>query len=584
MKNNKKFGVITELWPYLQKYKLLMVGAVLALSIAATTVLFMGWGLRNLVDHGFADGNISFLNQALMTLFVIIAVLSLASYSRFFLVSKIGEHVIADIRNKIYAHVIRLDPAFFETHKTGEIISRLTADASVLQLVVSNTVPFAMRNVLMLTGGLVMLCYTSPRLTGFVLLVVPLVIATIVFFGRHVRKKSRALQDQVGDTSSYVDETIHAVRTVQSFAQEDYATAGFSGYIDKTLSLAMSYIRARALMTALVIFIIFTAVGIVLWIGGRDVLMGHMSAGELSSFIFYAIIVAASAGSLSEVAGALQRATGAAEGLLSFLSETPDVKEPTSPKEIKNAKDIVFENISFEYPMRKGQQVLKNINLTIKKGDTVAIVGASGCGKSTLFQLLLRFYDPASGRILINGTDIKDVMTQDLRQLMGVVPQEPDIFSTSVLENIRYARPEASIDEVKKAAKLAHAQTFIKDLPNGYDTLLGERGSRLSGGQKQRIAIARAILKNPDILLLDEATSALDSQSELAVQQALETVMKDRTTLIIAHRLATIQHADCIIVMDQGEIVESGTHDELRKQKDSLYARMAGLQMDLKTA
>jgi len=577
-----------KLWPFfyhlLAPYKLQMVGAFIALTVAAMTVLAIGWGVKELVDVGLSQNNGDFLNKSLLILIVVVGLLASASYGRYYLVSWVGEHIIADLRKKIYQHIISLPPSFFEVNKTGEIISRITTDTSVLQSVVSQSIPVAFRNSFMLAGGLIMLCFTSWKLTLTVLFVVPLVVAPMIVFGRIVRVKSRESQDRIGDISGYVDETLHAIRTVQAFGYEAQAHIQFTSYTEGALSTAIEYIKARAALTAFVIFVVFGSICVVLWQGGHDVLSGNITAGELSAFIFYAVLVASSAGALSEVGGALQRAAGASERLVELMSHKCDIGSPVNPVILKQPIQgvITFENVTFNYPTRPDKSSLKNISLVLKESEKVAFVGPSGAGKTTLFQLLLRFYDMQKGRILLDGQNINALDLHELRGCFGFVSQDPVIFSESVVENIRFGSPEASLNQVKEAARIAYADQFIEELPGGYNAILGEKGCLLSGGQKQRIAIARAVLRNPKILLLDEATSALDADSEEKVQKALENVMKNRTTLIIAHRLSTVQNADRIVVLEHGKIVESGTHYEMI-QKDGLYAHLANLQLDLKS-
>ena len=583
MSENKEKGMAKTLglvWQFLREYKMQMIGATVALTTAAGTVLFMGHGLRNLIDFGLSQRDANYLNQALLVLLVVILILSAASYSRYFLVSWLGERLIADLRIAVYKQLVILDPTFYEANKKGEIISRLTADTSILQMIVSTSLPIGLRNLIMTSGGLFMLFITSPRLTAILLLVVPLVIIPIIVLGRRVRKKSRIAQDKVGDLSGYADETLHAVQTVQACGQELTSVKNFSIYADNSFMAATTYIKDRAILTAIVIFLIFGAVGIVLWLGGHDVLSGRITAGELSAFVFYAIIVSGSIGSLSEVFGALQRGVGAADRLVEILNTSPSVITPQVPERLaKKVKgDISFQFLSFSYPARQEVDALKNLSFDIKSGEKVAIVGPSGAGKTTIFQILMRFYDVQFGKILIDKIDISQIPPEDLRSHIALVPQDPVVFSSSALDNIRYASPDATDNAVKKAAKMAYAHTFIENLPMGYETLLGERGCTLSGGQKQRIAIARAFLRNPDILLLDEATSSLDSESESNVHKALEKLMKGRTTLIIAHRLATVQNADRILVLDQGHLVDSGTHKELYS-KEGLYKHLADLQL-----
>ena len=578
---SRKLGQLGRIWRFVKPYRLQVAGATCAVVVAAGTVLGLGFGLRKLVDEGFASGNADLLDEAIWVLFGVVLLMAAASYTRFYLVSWVGERVVADIRRAVFDHVIRLSPAYYEVTRTGEILSRLTTDTSVLQMVVGTSVSIALRNAIMLVGGTVLLAVTSARLTGLVFLVVPLVLVPILVFGRRVRRLSRASQDRIADVGSYVDEALGAIRTVQAFGHEPVDRQRFATRVEAAFTTAVRRIGARALLTAVVIALVFGAVSLILWKGGHDVLAGEISGGELSAFVFYAIVVAGAAGALSEVLGDLQRAAGATERLMELLATEPDIAAPADPKPLPvPARGAArFENVVFKYPSRPDRSVLDGFDLEVRPGEKLAIVGPSGAGKTTVFQLLLRFYDPAEGRITLDGVDLRDADPADLRARIGLVPQEPVIFSSDAWENIRYGKPEASDEEVRNAAQAAAALEFLERLPEGLDTFLGERGVRLSGGQRQRVAIARAILRDPAVLLLDEATSALDAESERAVQQALDRLMAGRTTLVIAHRLATVLKADRIVVIDQGRIVASGTHGELI-QAGGLYARLAALQFD----
>jgi ATP-binding cassette, subfamily B, bacterial len=576
---SKNLRPLRQVLPYLRPYRWQIVAALLALAVAAGTVLAIGAGLRLVVDQGFVTANPAMLNHALLVLFGVIIILAIATYARFSLVSWLGERVVADLRQAVYAHLLKLSPSFFETARSGDIITRLTTDTTVLQVVIGSSASVALRNVLLLLGGMLMLLITSGKLTVLVLVVVPLVIAPIIIIGRRVRLYAKASQEKIADVSAYIDETIHGMKTVQANNHEAYDRAHFSERVEQAVNTAMLRIRARALMSMLVIMLVFSAIGVILWIGGHDVLAGTVTAGQLSSFIFYAVLVAGAVGAISEVSADLQRAAGATERIFELLAIVPEIAAPIMPlvlsPPVRGA--LAFQGLTFAYPTRLEQPALQNFALQVAAGETVAVVGSSGAGKTTLFQLLLRFYDPQQGCITLDGVDIKQLDPVQLRQHIGLVAQEPVIFSLNAWENIRYGRPEASDAEVMAAVRAAYADEFLLKLPEGLNSHLGEKGVRLSGGQRQRIAIARAILRNPPILLLDEATSALDAESERLVQTALEGLMQNRTTLVIAHRLATIMHAERIAVLDAGHIVATGTHQELLAQ-NGLYAKLARLQ------
>jgi ATP-binding cassette, subfamily B, bacterial len=580
-----RFSGLNMLGPYLRPYRGRVTLALLSLLVAAGTVLAFGACLRALIDRGFAQGRPDVLNYALASLLAVAVVLAIASGARFYLVSWLGERVVGDLRRDLFAHVIRLGPAWFEIKRSGDVMSRISADAQLIEQVIGSSASVALRNTLMCVGGVAMLVITNPKLALLVLAVVPLVVAPIILFGRKVRALSREAQARMADMVSEGGETLDAVRTVQAFAQEDRAARRFAEATERTFAAARRRVAQRAVMTTLVIFIVFAAVGFLLWMGGHDVLSGRISAGDLTAFVFYAVLVASSGGAISETIGDLQRAAGAAERLAELGAEPPVIVEAANPETLPKPVQgsVRFEEVSFRYPTRPDSLALDRFDLSVAPGETVAIVGPSGAGKTTVFNLLMRFYDPESGTIRVDGVDIRELCFADLRDALAIVPQEPVLFTTSVAENIRYGRPDAADAEVRAAAEAASALSFIESLPQGFDTHLGARGVRLSGGQRQRIAIARALLRDPAILLLDEATSALDAESELAVQQALDRLMHRRTTLVIAHRLATVQKADRIVVIDRGRVVDVGRHFDLVR-RDGLYARLAELQFNLSAA
>ena len=564
---------------YVGRYRRQLALAAVALVVAAGTVLGLGQGLRLLVDRGFGGRDPALLDAALVVLLAVVLLLALASFLRFYMISWVGERVVADLRRDVYSHVLTLSPGFFETRRTGEVLSRLSTDTTLVQVVVGSSVSIALRNLLLLVGGLIMLLVTSAKLTGLVLLVVPIVVAPIVLLGRRVRALSRDSQDRVADVGVYVEETLTGIRAVQAFVHEAVDRQRFGVRVEDAFATAIRRVRTRGILTAIVIALIFGAIAVILWIGGRDVLAGRISAGELSSFVFYAAVVAGAVGALSEVVGDLQRAAGATERLFDLLATAPEIAAPVAPTALPAPPvgRIAFEQVRFFYPSRPDSPVLDDFTLVVEPGETVALVGPSGAGKTTVFQLLLRFYDPSDGRIRFDGVDLRAADPAGVRAAIGLVPQDPILFSDTAAENIRYGRPDADMAAVRAASEIANANDFIDQLPAGFDSHLGEKGVRLSGGQRQRVAIARAVLKDPTLLLLDEATSSLDAESERAVQAALEKVMEGRTTLVIAHRLATVLKADRIIVMDQGRVVASGTHTQLLRD-NPLYARLAALQ------
>ncbi len=577
--SSRDLRVLKRLFSFLRPYRGALLGAALALLVAAMAVLGFGVVLQRVVDHGLSSGSESALNQALLLFLVVITVMAASVAARVYLVTWIGERVVADIRKAVFAQVLKLEPAFFEVTRTGEVISRLTTDTSLLQVVVGSTFAIAVRNALLITGGLVMLIVTSGKLALLVLLGVPIAVVPLWLLGYRVRKLSRNSQDRIADIGAFVDEVLYGIRTVQAFCHEPVDRRRYSKQVELAFDAAIQRTRVSALLTATVMLFTFIAVSLVLWVGGHDVLAGRLSGGQLSAFVFYALLVAGSVGALSEVAGDLLRAAGATERLMELLNTKPAISTPVEPVALPEPArgEVQLNSVIFHYPSRPDRPALSELSLRLQPGQKVALVGPSGAGKSTVLQLLLRFYDPDAGDIRFDGVDIREADPQQVRRRMALVPQDPIIFGADAWENIRYGLAGVNDADVRRAAEAAHAAEFLDQLPQGFDTYLGERGIRLSGGQRQRIAIARAILRDPAVMLLDEATSSLDAESERLVQEALEQLMQSRTTLIIAHRLATVRKVDRILVMDNGHIVASGRHEELIAE-NGLYARLAALQ------
>jgi len=577
---------LATLVPYMARHKPMVALALVALLLSAAATLALPMGVRRMIDFGFSSDNPDFIDKYFGMMLLIGAVLALASSARFYAVNWIGERVVADMREDVFAHVTRLSPAYFEEIHSGEVMSRLTADTTQIKAAAGSTVSQALRNFVMFVGALTMMFVTSTKLSLLVLVVIPVIVLPLVAYGRVVRKLSRTAQDTLADASAYAGENLSAIRTMQAFTHEDTAAGRFAAAVEKSFEAARARMAARTVLTGLAIFLVFASIIGVLWYGAQGVLAGTMTGGRLGQFVLYAAFAASSMAVLSEVWGEVQQTAGAAERLSELLNETPLIVSPPRPKALPKPGEgrVVFDKVSFTYPSRPETPALDKVSFCVAPGETVAIVGPSGAGKSTIFNLLLRFYDPQKGRILIDGVSANAADLRELRGRMALVPQDTALFADTIVENIRYGAPDASDDAVMEAARTALADGFIRALPDGYQTRLGEHGITLSGGQRQRIAIARALLRDAPILLLDEATSALDAQSEKEVQTALERVMQGRTTLVIAHRLATVQRADRILVLDEGRIVEEGGHAALRKKKGGVYARLADLQFQVEAA
>ncbi|WP_420967022.1 ABC transporter ATP-binding protein/permease [Bradyrhizobium sp. B120] len=580
-KSRARLRPLLALAPYVARYKGRAILALISLTIAAITTLIVPVAVRRMIDLGFTPEGIAMINSYFSVMIAVVAVLACASASRYYLVMTIGERIVADLRRDVFAHLISLSPSFFDSARSGELVSRLTADTTQIKSAVGASVSIALRNLMLFFGAAAMMVITSPRLSGFVLLAIPMIVIPLVAFGRWVRRLSRNAQDTLADASAYASELVNAIRTVQAYTGERLARARFAREVEQAYDAARSSTKARAMLTLIVIFIVFASVVVILWVGSHDVLTGAISPGRLGQFILYTAFAASGLGQLSEVWGEVSAASGAAERLFEILRVRPQIAAPASPRALPQPArgDVGFDNVSFAYPTRPNALAVDGVSLEVRSGEKVAIVGPSGAGKSTLFHLLLRFYDPKSGIISLDGVPIRQADPADVRARIALVPQDSVVFAASARDNIRFGRPDATDAEVERAADLAHATEFLRRLPGGFDAQLGERGVTLSGGQRQRIAIARAILRDAPLLLLDEATSALDAESETLVQTALEELMRHRTTLVIAHRLATVLSCDRILVMDQGRIVEQGTHAEL-VAAGGLYARLARLQFE----
>ena len=574
-----------RLVPYILRYRGRAAAALAALVVASLTTLIVPVAVRRMIDFGFSDKAVQLIDSYFAVMVLVVAVLAVSSALRFYLVTTLGERIVADLRADVFAHLTRLSPAYFDAVRSGEIVSRLTADTTQIKSAVGASVSIALRNLVLFFGGAGMMVVTSPRLSLFVLGAIPVIVLPLVGFGRAVRRRGRAAQDTLAEASGYANELIGATRTLQAFTNEKLARSRFGAAVEQAYVAARGATKARAVLTAVVIFLVFASIVVVLWVGAQDVLAGDMTPGRLGQFVLYAVFAAGGLGELSQVWGEISQASGAAERLSEILAVQPNIRSPARPVALPKPAngDVEFHKVGFFYPSRPDIPVLENLSFRVAPGEKLALVGPSGAGKSTIFQLILRFYDPTSGNITFDGVRLTDTDPAALRSRIALVPQDSIVFATSVRDNIQFGRPDATEAEIEKAAEAAHAAEFIRRLPLGFETPIGERGVTLSGGQRQRIAIARAILRKAPLLLLDEATSSLDAESETLVQQALKRLMLNRTSIVIAHRLATVQSCDRILVIDNGRIVEEGTHASLASAS-GLYARLAKLQFEMGAA